>query len=367
MRTLIVSDLHLGSRSRADLLRFGPGRDLLLGELDGVDRLVLLGDVLELRGGRVREVFAAALPFFDELGRVFAGGEVVVSAGNHDHALVDGWLARRAGRAKGIGLEQRPGIEQAAPILAALARRAAPASITLAYPGIWVRDDVYATHGHYLDCHLTMLSVERLAIAAMRGLLRRSSATIRCVEDYEMVTARAYRSLDLIERRAVRSAVEDSRRDPGIERQPDRSDQLERARPRPMFSQFPGKVRPLAGAAIRRAVPRGLRLSGDELYRAELSAMGEVAARLGLGDAYVVFGHTHRAWPLPAERCSVWRGRLGARLVNCGCWIGEGAPASAVRGMGASWAGACVIVDDDGPPIVKLLEGALSDRRAVDT
>jgi hypothetical protein len=337
VRTLIVSDLHLGSRSHADLLRFRPGRDLLLGELDGVDRLVLLGDVLELRGGRVSEVFAAALPFFDELGRVFAGGEVVVTAGNHDHALVNGWLARRAEQAKGIGLEQRPGIEQASPILVALAQRAAPASVTLAYPGIWVRDDVYATG---------------------------------CVEDYEMVTARAYRSLDLIERRSVRSAVEDSRPDPGIEPcegQPDSSARLERARPRPVFSRLPGKVGPLGRAAIKRAAPRGLRLSGDELYRAELSAMGEVAARLGLGDAYVVFGHTHRAWPLPGERCSVGRGRLGARLVNCGCWIGDGALGSAARGMGASWTGACVVVDDGGPPIVKLLDGALSDRRPVDT
>ena len=29
--------------------------------------------------------------------------------------------------------------------------------------------------------------------------------------------------------------------------------------------------------------------------------MGEVAARLGLGDAYVIFGHTHRAGPLPGD------------------------------------------------------------------
>ena len=25
--------------------------------------------------------------------------------------------------------------------------------VQLAYPGVWLRDDVYATHGHYLDCH----------------------------------------------------------------------------------------------------------------------------------------------------------------------------------------------------------------------
>ena len=41
-------------------------------------------------------------------------------------------------------------------MLAQLADWAAPARVRVAYPGLWVRPDVYATHGHYLDCHLTM-------------------------------------------------------------------------------------------------------------------------------------------------------------------------------------------------------------------
>ena len=40
--------------------------------------------------------------------------------------------------------------------------------------------------------------------------------------------------------------------------------------------------------------------------------MGEVAERLGLGDAYVIFGHTHRAGPLPSDSESEWHGRAGA-------------------------------------------------------
>ena len=51
--------------------------------------------------------------------------------------------------------------------------------------------------------------------------------------------------------------------------------------------------------------------------------MAEVAARLGLGDAHVVFGHTHRAGPLPGEPQAEWRGRSGARLMNSGSWIYE--------------------------------------------
>ena len=63
--------------------------------LDGVDRLVLLGDVLELRHGPLREAMAAARPFFEDLGGALWAGELVITAGNHDHALVEPWLAAR--------------------------------------------------------------------------------------------------------------------------------------------------------------------------------------------------------------------------------------------------------------------------------
>ena len=48
VRTLIVSDLHLGLRSGVEVLRRPEPLARLLQALDGVDRLVLLGDVLEL-------------------------------------------------------------------------------------------------------------------------------------------------------------------------------------------------------------------------------------------------------------------------------------------------------------------------------
>ena len=67
----------------------------LLDALQDVDRLVLLGDVLELRHGPPRDAMAAARPFFEDLGRALAGRELIVVAGNHDHALIEPWLARR--------------------------------------------------------------------------------------------------------------------------------------------------------------------------------------------------------------------------------------------------------------------------------
>ena len=60
MRTLVVSDLHLGARSRRRRAA-RPRRcaSRCSARCDGVDRLVLLGDVLELRHGPLREALAA--------------------------------------------------------------------------------------------------------------------------------------------------------------------------------------------------------------------------------------------------------------------------------------------------------------------
>ena len=59
MRTLVISDLHLGVRSGADVLGQPQALDVLCSRLDGVDRLVLLGDTLELRHGPARDALAA--------------------------------------------------------------------------------------------------------------------------------------------------------------------------------------------------------------------------------------------------------------------------------------------------------------------
>jgi hypothetical protein len=60
MRTLIISDVHRGSLLGSDVLRRLELREPLFETLADVDRLILLGDVLELRHGPVREVLASA-------------------------------------------------------------------------------------------------------------------------------------------------------------------------------------------------------------------------------------------------------------------------------------------------------------------
>ena len=82
MRTAVISDLHLGLGSGADLLRRARFREPLLAALGQVDRLVLLGDVLELRDRPLGEVLEAAAPAVAALGDAMAGRELVIVPGN---------------------------------------------------------------------------------------------------------------------------------------------------------------------------------------------------------------------------------------------------------------------------------------------
>ena len=45
------------------------------------------------------------------------------------------------------------------------------AAVELVYPGIWLGEGVYATHGHYLDRHLTIPTFERLGVAMVERIL----------------------------------------------------------------------------------------------------------------------------------------------------------------------------------------------------
>jgi hypothetical protein len=127
-----------------------------------------------------------------------------------------------------------------------------------------------------------------------------------------------------------------------------------RLRTRALVSAFP-----LAVAALNRAGLGPLRadISPGELRRAGLLAIGEVAARLGLGDSHVVFGHTHRAGPLPGDRLEEWRGRAGAQLINAGSWTYSEIFVTARPGESPYWPGTCVLVEDQGPPrLLRLLQ-----------
>ncbi len=397
MRTLIISDLHLGSATGVDLLRRPELRAQLLEALADVDRVVLLGDLLELRHGPRREALAAARPFFEALGQVMGAPparEIVAVAGNHDHALIEPWLEHRSElpTPAPLGVEQRIEASAASSMMALLAEWSAPARLTVAYPGLWVRPDVYATHGHYLDCHLTIPTLERLGIGAMGRLMRRPASAFVGPDDYEAVTVpvfawidavarqaptgdtlnggttvRAWRALSGTPQPASSSAATNGRapndrdhdgwhRDGNRDVARTRSRELARTlRNRALAGAFP-----LGVAALNRAGlgPFNADLSSGELRRAGLRAMGEVTARLDWGPArpaHVVFGHTHRAGPLPGDNLAEWRGTGGARLINTGCWTYDAYFLTPTPGQSPYWPGSCVLVEDDGPPVLRRL------------
>jgi hypothetical protein len=381
MRTLILSDLHLGGVSRSDLLRRPELREPLLRAVEDVDRVVLLGDVLELRHGPPREALAIARPFFEDLGRALQGRELVLVSGNHDHALIEPWLALRAELPgpEPLGLQQLLEPAEASPMVRRLADWAAPAQVRFAYPGLWVRPDVYATHGHYLDCHLTVPTIERLSIGAMSRLLGRPAHNFDEVGDYESVTAPMYAWRHAIARDARTSdalngiATVHAWRTLGGGRDGD-SASRDRARSRrSLRATLAAKLRaralvhgfPLAVAALNRAGLGPLRsqISSGELRGAGLRAMGEVSSRLGLGDAYVVFGHTHRSGPLPGDDDSEWNrppapgsGAVsGPRLVNTGSWTYDSIFLTDTPGESPYWPGNCVLVEDSGAPVLQRL------------
>ncbi|MFI4991592.1 MAG: metallophosphoesterase [Solirubrobacterales bacterium] len=399
MRTLVVSDLHLGSASRSDLLRREELRAPLWELASQVDRVVLLGDVLELRHGPPREALAVARPFFEELGQALAGRELVLVAGNHDHALIEPWLALRAElpESQPLGLEQLIEPADVSPTVTRLAEWAAPARVRFAYPGLWLRPDVYATHGHYLDCHLTVPTIERLTVGAMSRLMRRPASSFERVGDYEAVTAPMYAWRHAVARDAITGdalngmgtvhawrALSGSDADAngrggkgtGVSRR--LASLGANLRTRALVYGFP-----LAVAALNRAGlgPLSAEISSGELRGAGLRAMGEVAARLGLDDAYVVFGHTHRAGPMPGDDASEWNRRdaageadpahgSGARLVNVGCWTYDSIFLTKKPGESPYWPGTCALIDDAGPPQLRRLlldrsHDELSPRRAL--
>jgi hypothetical protein len=360
MRTLVISDLHLGVRTGVDVLGRPPALDALCERLDGVDRLVLLGDTLELRHGPARVALAAAEPVMRAIGDALApGGEVVILAGNHDHALVGGWLDWRGRRdaPEPLALEQHVAPQHASWIAKRLAGWLGAASVDLAYPGIWLRDDVYATHGHYLDVHCEIPTLEVLGARAMARMVG-AVPDPAVPDDYEALLAPIYA---WIQASAQRSSAR--RRSAGGGTAIKVWNALEGPGPRytPSRAGLRAGFRLAVAAANRAGLgPVRPRLGGVALRRAGLAGLAEAARRLGLAPAHLLFGHTHRTGQLSGDDPGEWR--AGAtRLHNSGCWVYETHfMGDAPPGASPYWPGGAIALGDDGPPRLERLLGGLA-------
>jgi UDP-2,3-diacylglucosamine pyrophosphatase LpxH len=99
LRTLVVSDLHIGA-GQGRMALDDAALSTLTDAIAGYDRLVLLGDVIELRERPLADALAAASRVLPQLaGGLGQGREVIVLLGNHDHQLQMRLAARRRLRA----------------------------------------------------------------------------------------------------------------------------------------------------------------------------------------------------------------------------------------------------------------------------
>jgi len=366
VRTLVVSDLHLGTRRQPDVLRGDGPRAALTQLVRGCGRLVLLGDVVELRHGPWRQALAAAEPVLRDLGQALGGdGEVVLVPGNHDHGLLGGWLERRAtqGESAALGLEAEVPWRPDEP-LGEIASWLSPAAVRVAYPGVWLREDVYATHGHYSDRHITVPILERLGAGLMTRVIEEPDGGPRRAEDYEATLAPMYAWIDAV---AQAGGVR-GRGGGGLQVRAWRSLQPTRAISTSLRSRFGRRVRTaglsvvfpaLVGALNRTGIgPLHADVSGPALRSAGLSAFAESLERLRARPAFAIFGHTHRAGPLPGDEQGEWRTHAGGAILNCGSWVHAGALLGADPRRSPYRPGFAVLVEDDGAPrLVNLLDG----------
>ena len=356
MATAIVSDLHLGLAGGTDLLRREPALQALEAALADADELVLLGDVLEMRERPVAQVLAAARPPLERIGRAMAGQRVTIVPGNHDHQLAGALLESlrtRDGDASRLGLETISPPPDDGP-LAEVARALGPAEVRIAYPGTWVRPDVFATHGHYLDVHNTVPTFERIAIGAVQRVMGRVPEGPLTPDDYEAALGPVYA--------LTYSLAQSARRGRSVAGAQS-SMRLWRLANRDGGRRLPalvigGVALPAAVAALNRAGLGPLKpdLTGLELRRAGLASMAETVSRLGIQADHVIFGHTHRSGPHPDDG-GAWGVLGGGRLMNTGSWIHEPAFLGWSPRESPYWPGHLAMVPESGPPeLLSLLD-----------
>jgi Calcineurin-like phosphoesterase len=324
--TLVVSDLHLGARLGRDVLRRPEALQALLDALDRVERVVLLGDIVELLEGKPARSMPIAEPILRAVGaRLGRAGEVIVVPGNHDAAFVRPWL-----RERGVPSSTDAAIPlDATPALARFTDWLKPASVRVHYPGVWLSDRVWATHGHYLDRHLLPEASYGIARGAL-GRLPRDGAT---PSDYERAGGPSLTRVEAF---------------------------LSRWLPRPL-AELSDDAAELLRAVTMPAVPRRLlthrfaalnaMLLGMQVRRASIPALARVVHRLGVDADWVVFGHVHRCGPLAGDDREYWHGPGGSPwIANSGSWVYEPLLVHHVTPPYPYWPGGAVVLEDSGEP-----------------
>jgi UDP-2,3-diacylglucosamine pyrophosphatase LpxH len=336
LRTLVISDLHLGNRGHHDVLRRPAPLQALLEALEGIDRLVLLGDTLELMSRHPGRSMTAAEPVLRAIGRRLGPDrEVIFVPGNHDGPLVRAWVLAQGARLMPDAVVD----PDASPALRRILSWLAPASVRVNYPGVWLSERTWATHGHYVDRHLMPES----AFGVLRARPGRGPGRPALPIEYERGRRRGRRS---------------------------RASLLDRALSRPLATLLESLAEIVRAATLPRVprllmdirmAPLNAKLIDAQMRHASIPAMARVVQRLGVNADFVVFGHVHRLGPLADNR---WPSNVaGPRFLNCGSWLYEPLLVDRARTPHPYWPGGAVLLEPGRDPrTVGLLDGLSADQ-----
>ncbi len=370
MRSLVLSDTHLGAWTGDDLLAYGWAREVLRPELERADEVVLLGDFVDLLFASTEHAFARADGLVELFAQTLAGKHLTWLAGNHDHhvlvrrleALIE--LRIATGKPDEELLEQWRGSFF---FEAFLRRRLPDTAIEIAYPRCRV-GEVMLSHGHYLDGEVRGSVPNRLLQGGFWRLAG-GRTTTPAIEDYEAALV-PLTELLFIEAQLPKGAAAEQRIQAELRRigrlaavvaAPGR--ELERLG-RSLARRLRGGTEPQAPAAdyvLARVVAPGSSVLPS------VRAYARVCRNLGWdqGARWFVFAHTHQ--PLDGVRAGDTS--AGPRFWNTGSWIYEppaGSVSDYLRYLEHNWPGSAVVIDTEersGEP--QLLELLAADRTAL--
>jgi hypothetical protein len=301
----------------------------------------------------VADLIELARPLFEGLGEVTAERRVTFVPGNHDHSLAGPWLDRLRVDGRELATSEEWAVHPGDGAIGRLSAYMPRTTVSAAYPGLRLRPDVYATHGHYLDLPLTVPRIESVFASGMARVTGRGRDA-RSAAEYEAALGPMY---------AFLAGLAEAMSGPSLKR----SGSLSRS----VWRRANGRTRvgpllltraaiPATVAALNRlgVGPLEPGISGEDLRRGGLAAMRQVAGGLVPDAAHVIFGHTHRPGPLPGDDLSEWTTATGTRLWNTGSWCHEPAFVGPPAHPGPYWPGTVVRLGETGPPrIENVLEG----------
>ena len=383
MRALVISDTHFGAWTGRDLLAEESYLERLAPQMEGIDELIILGDLFDFLFASVTDAYAAADGLFGLAAEKLEGKRVVFLAGNHDHHFVyrdaeDGLEAEISSGSSSSEPQLGP---QHSYFRAFLERRLPGVEVEIAYP-TYRFADVLLTHGHYLDPHARLSGSRgsRLLTRALWAIATGGPEDPKTIEDYESVitllTEWLYVAAQMPHgthaQQNVNRAVQRAGRVGSAATLPLRGARSLTARIRerggataeteamPSEENFCSVLReeterqhreaPTPEAALGRPVyPQPSVISPSDPSENALEAFAKVVRNLGWAEQAekIVFAHTHQ--PLADVRASA-DGRV--RYWNTGSWIYEpdlSSRAAYARYCRYGWPGTAVVIDTDEP------------------